>query len=81
MRAAAAVGDDRLQHRARSYVVPDSFTHGSPERRVRWFRRGYDTGDLRQGDTFNAIECLSRSRRNFEISVDGFRRDDSLDLC
>jgi uncharacterized protein len=54
MRAAAAVGDDRLQHRSRGYVVPDSFTHGSSEQRVRWFRRGYETGDLRQGDTFNA---------------------------
>jgi uncharacterized protein len=54
MRAASAVGDDRLQHSARGYVVPDSFTHGSSEQRVRWFRRGYETGDLRQGDTFNA---------------------------
>jgi uncharacterized protein len=54
MRAASAVGDDRLQHSARGYVVPDSFTHGSSEQRVHWFRRGYETGDLRQGDTFNA---------------------------
>ena len=53
MRAAAAVGDDRLQYRSRGYVVPDSFTHGTSEQRVRWFRRGYETGDLRQGDTFN----------------------------
>jgi predicted metalloprotease len=54
MRAASAVGDDRLQYRSRGYVVPDSFTHGSSEQRVRWFRRGYDTGDLSQGDTFNS---------------------------
>jgi predicted metalloprotease len=54
MRAASAVGDDRLQYRARGYVVPDSFTHGTSEQRVRWFRRGYETGDLSQGDTFNA---------------------------
>ena len=54
MRAASAVGDDRLQRSGRGYVVPDSFTHGSSEQRVRWFRRGYETGDLRQGDTFNA---------------------------
>ena len=54
MRAASAVGDDRLQHSSRGYVVPDSFTHGSSEQRVRWFRRGYEAGDLRQGDTFNA---------------------------
>jgi uncharacterized protein len=56
MRAASAVGDDRLQYRSRGYVVPDSFTHGTSEQRVRWFRRGYETGDLRQGDTFNAPE-------------------------
>ena len=56
MRAAAAVGDDRLQYRSRGHVVPDSFTHGSSEQRVRWFRRGYETGDLSQGDTFNARE-------------------------
>jgi predicted metalloprotease len=54
MRAASAVGDDRLQSRSRGYVVPDSFTHGTSEQRVRWFRRGYETGDLSQGDTFNA---------------------------
>jgi uncharacterized protein len=56
MRAAAAVGDDRLQYRSRGYVVPDSFTHGTSEQRVRWFRRGYETGDLSQGDTFKARE-------------------------
>ena len=56
MRAAAAVGDDRLQYRSRGYVVPDSFTHGTSEQRVRWFRRGYDTGDLSQGDTFSASD-------------------------
>ena len=54
MRAASAVGDDRLQRSSRGYVVPDSFTHGTSEQRVRWFRRGYETGDLSQGDTFNA---------------------------
>lgn len=54
MRAASAVGDDRLQYRSRGYVVPDSFTHGTSEQRARWFRRGYETGDLSQGDTFNA---------------------------
>jgi len=54
MRAASAVGDDTLQRRSRGYVVPDSFTHGSSAQRVRWFRKGYETGDLRQGDTFSA---------------------------
>jgi hypothetical protein len=56
MRAAAAVGDDRLQSRSRGYVVPDSFTHGTSEQRARWFRRGYETGDLRQGDTFKTSD-------------------------
>lgn len=51
--AASAVGDDRLQRESQGYVVPDSFTHGSSEQRIRWFRRGLETGDIRQGDTFN----------------------------
>jgi predicted metalloprotease len=53
MRAAEAIGDDRLQRQAQGYVVPDSFTHGSSEQRARWFRRGLQTGDMRAGDTFN----------------------------
>jgi predicted metalloprotease len=52
--AASAVGDDRLQRRGQGYVVPDSFTHGSSEQRARWFRKGFETGDIRQGDTFSA---------------------------
>jgi predicted metalloprotease len=54
LRAASAVGDDQIQRRTTGYVVPDSFTHGTSEQRLRWFRRGYETGDMRQGDTFNA---------------------------
>jgi uncharacterized protein len=52
--AASAIGDDRLQRESQGYVVPDSFTHGTSEQRIRWFRKGLETGDLRQGDTFNA---------------------------
>lgn len=52
--AASAVGDDRLQRESQGYVVPDSFTHGTSEQRIRWFRRGFETGDVRQGDTFRA---------------------------
>jgi predicted metalloprotease len=52
--AASAIGDDRLQQEHQGYVVPDSFTHGTSEQRMRWFRRGYETGDVSQGDTFAA---------------------------
>jgi predicted metalloprotease len=52
--AASAVGDDRLQKENQGYVVPDSFTHGTSAQRISWFRKGLDTGDVRQGDTFNA---------------------------
>jgi len=54
LNAAAAIGDDRLQMQSQGRVVPDAFTHGTSEQRVRWFRRGFETGDVRQGDTFNA---------------------------
>ncbi len=52
--AASAVGDDRLQRQTQGYVIPDSFTHGTSEQRIRWFQKGYETGDIRQGDTFSA---------------------------
>ncbi|MDH3711023.1 MAG: zinc metallopeptidase [Cyclobacteriaceae bacterium] len=52
MRAANAIGDDRLQMESQGYVVPDAFTHGTSEQRMRWFRKGYQTGDFNQGDTF-----------------------------
>jgi predicted metalloprotease len=52
--AASAVGDDRLQMRARGYVVPESFTHGSSAERVRWFRHGVAAGDIQACDTFRS---------------------------
>jgi len=54
LNAASAVGDDRLQKRSKGYVVPESFTHGSSEQRVRWFRRGLETADMNQCETFKA---------------------------
>ena len=54
MNAANAIGDDRLQKQATGRVVPDSFTHGTSAQRMRWFRKGFETGDLSQGDTFSA---------------------------
>jgi predicted metalloprotease len=54
LRAAAAIGDDALQKRSQGYVAPESFTHGSSAMRVRWLRRGLETGDLAACDTFKA---------------------------
>jgi predicted metalloprotease len=56
MQAASAIGDDRIQRRTRGYVVPESFTHGTSAQRVRWFRRGWESGRLSEGDTFSARE-------------------------
>ena len=53
IRAASAIGDDRLQKQAQGYVVPDSFTHGTSTQRARWFKIGFQTGDLDRGDTFS----------------------------
>ena len=52
LRAANAIGDDRLQKQAQGYVVPDAFTHGTSEQRMYWFKKGFDTGDIKAGDTF-----------------------------
>ena len=54
LKAAAAIGDDRLQRQAQGYVVPEAFTHGTSEQRVRWLRQGLSTGDIRKCDTFAA---------------------------
>lgn len=54
--AASAIGDDRLQRQAQGYVVPESFTHGTSEQRVRWFYKGLQSGDMLGGNTFDADE-------------------------
>ena len=54
--AANAIGDDRLQKKSQGYVVPDAFTHGTSEQRMYWFKKGYQTGDISQGDTFNSTD-------------------------
>lgn len=56
LQAANAIGDDRIQKESQGYVVPDAFTHGSSAQRVYWFKKGYQTGDINQGDTFNSNE-------------------------
>ncbi|TAF50699.1 MAG: metalloprotease, partial [Sphingobacteriia bacterium] len=50
--AANAIGDDRLQQQSQGHVVPDAFTHGSSAQRMYWFKKGFETGDLKQGNTF-----------------------------
>lgn len=52
--AAQAVGDDRIQMQSQGYVVPDSFTHGTSAQRMSWFRKGFSTGDLNDGNTFDS---------------------------
>ena len=54
LNAASAIGDDRLQEQGQGYVVPDSFTHGTSAQRVRWFKRGMESGDVNACDTLNA---------------------------
>jgi predicted metalloprotease len=56
LQAALAIGDDTLQRKAQGRVVPEAFTHGTSAQRARWFKKGYETGDIRQGDTFRARE-------------------------
>lgn len=56
LNAANAIGDDRLQKQSQGYVVPDAFTHGTSAQRMYWFKKGYTTGDISQGDTFASAE-------------------------
>lgn len=56
LNAANAIGDDKLQQQSQGYVVPDAFTHGTSQQRMYWFMKGFETGDLRQGNTFEEID-------------------------
>jgi predicted metalloprotease len=56
LQAANAIGDDRLQRESQGYVVPDAFTHGTSEQRMFWFKKGFETGDLREGNTFESLQ-------------------------
>ncbi len=56
LNAANAIGDDMLQKKSQGYVVPDAFTHGTSAQRMYWFKKGYQTGDISQGDTFNSTD-------------------------
>lgn len=56
LNAASAIGDDHIQRQTQGYVVPDAFTHGSSAQRVRWFKRGYESGKLESCDTFNTAQ-------------------------
>ncbi|MEJ5962367.1 KPN_02809 family neutral zinc metallopeptidase [Pedobacter immunditicola] len=56
LNAANAIGDDKLQQQTQGEVVPDAFTHGTSAQRMHWFKKGFETGDMKQGDTFNSSE-------------------------
>ena len=56
LNAASSVGDDRIQMESRGFVVPDAFTHGTSAQRMFWFKKGFETGDLRYSDTFKSLE-------------------------
>jgi predicted metalloprotease len=56
LNAATAIGDDRLQQQSQGRIVPESFTHGSSAQRVRWFKRGFESGDMNQCNTFKAAQ-------------------------
>lgn len=67
MDAAAAVGADRMQKEARGYAVPDSFTHGTSDQRMRWFMKGYETGDFSEWDTFDQATPVDELRHDRAI--------------
>ncbi|MBC8035083.1 MAG: neutral zinc metallopeptidase, partial [Chitinophagaceae bacterium] len=56
LNAANAIGDDRLQKQSQGQVVPESFTHGTSAQRMQWFKKGFETGDISQGNTFDLID-------------------------
>ena len=59
LNAANAIGDDRIQKQIQGTIVPDAFTHGTSQQRMYWFKKGYETGDIKQGNTFKEIGGLN----------------------
>lgn len=55
MKTASAIGDDKLQMQSQGYTVPDAFTHGTSEQRMKWFKLGFETGDIQKGNTFQGL--------------------------
>jgi predicted metalloprotease len=58
LNAASAVGDDRIQQQTKGYITPDAFTHGTSKQRQYWFKKGFETGDIRQGNTFEEMTAM-----------------------
>lgn len=56
LQAANAIGDDKLQKQSQGYVVPDAFTHGTSQQRMYWFKKGWETGSMKEGNTFDEIQ-------------------------
>ncbi len=71
LNAASAIGDDRLQQQSRGRVVPDAFTHGTSQQRMYWFKKGFETGDVNQGNTFKELASLYRFHAGLKDRLGG----------
>ncbi len=78
LRAASAIGDDNIQKQSRGYVTPDSFTHGSSKQRVKWFRTGYDSGDIGRCDPFKDGFLPTQAARAPATTIDNSQGSQAL---